>query len=74
MLNGFHALGGLYFERTMNGSVAIKIENDARSGGVSRAYVVSAEAWASIVAAMSLRGENGATYQDALAYHTKPED
>lgn len=60
----YHWRDGWTFERLPNGSVEIA------EGRSSRA-VIPPQEWASIVAAMSARGENAETYTAALDAHER---
>lgn len=72
MLAGFYARDGLYFERLGDGSIRVKHEHPPCSGQLKICVDLTPEAWASIVASMSLRGETGPTYQAALTFHQRP--
>lgn len=63
--SGFHWGHGHYFERLADGSV------EMRFPGIEHQQfrTIPANEWASIVAAVSARGENGATYYHALGFH-----
>lgn len=71
----YHLRDGFYFERLTDGSVKIMVaEADPRDATVfngpwSREITVPANEWASVVAAVSLHGEHGASYQAALDFH-----
>lgn len=67
----YHLKDGLFFQRTANGGVLITKKNaDGRSG---YDIIVPASEWASVVAAVSARGENGQTHGDALDLHERSE-
>lgn len=61
----FHAQDGFCFERTEDGSVAMYFAPDASEVGTT----FSPETWASIVAFVSAKGENGATFKIASRFH-----
>lgn len=62
----FHAKDGWYFERQPDGSVQIwQTDGDGRDHEV----IVTAETWASIVASVSLGGEENGRFYEALAFH-----
>jgi hypothetical protein len=66
---GFHANDGWYFERQEDGSVKI-------SAAVSRSaetITLKPAEWASVVTAVSARGETSETYQAALRLHDQKE-
>ncbi len=70
----FHAQDGWFFERLEDGSVAIhhnpdNVPNQSKSPVVT----VSPNVWASIVASVSARGEEGGRYYDALKFHSDTE-
>jgi hypothetical protein len=58
---GFHWRDGTYFKRLDDGSV--NVTSDAF------AFTIPASEWASIVAAVSRRGETGETFRAALGFH-----
>ena len=61
----YHAKDGLSFERMGDGSVFVTYPGDAHEGEVT----LDADTWASVVAAMSARGETGETFRPAQAFH-----
>ena len=62
----FHAQQELFFERLEEGKVEITFPNSER-------VTLNPEAWASVVASMSARGEDSNTYYEALTFHSKEE-
>jgi hypothetical protein len=65
----FHAKDGWYFERIDTGSVRIKVE---KPGYPTTATVeLSADTWASVVAAVSARGDIAQAWQEALDLHNR---
>lgn len=66
----FHWRGGTHFERQGDGAVKIWCEQGL--GRHDFSVVIPASEWASIVAAVSARGENGDTYRTALKFHDTP--
>jgi hypothetical protein len=65
----FHLQNGLYFERQEDGGVLItKTTNDAHNEVVSE-LVCDSASWASVVAAVSKRGEGRDTWDEAFALH-----
>ena len=60
----FHTHDGWLFERTENGGVKMTASNVP-------VHELTAEAWTSIVAHVSARGEDGATYREALDFHNR---
>lgn len=61
---GFH-VGGLYFARTPDGGVQV-------TNGLIRLAVMSASEWASVVASVSLLGDNATTFSLAETLHRGP--
>jgi hypothetical protein len=68
----FHLKDGFYFQRGPGSHVTIEID---LTGLVPPGYErkrtieVTAEEWASVLASVCLRGENGVTHAEALAFH-----
>lgn len=63
----FHAQDGWHFERLEGGSVLIWLES---AFGVAAAVELSADAWASAVAAVSARGSTTDARQAAQELHS----
>ena len=68
----FHAADGWFFERLADG--AVKIVKVAGIGETQATTIIPDATWASIVAAVSYRGTNVMTWQEALLFHNGPED
>lgn len=81
---GFHARNGFYFRRMKDGSVRVTVAvtvrsrqftagewEDAVGDAVLHEIVLPENEWASVVAAVSERGETSATWQEARDYHAK---
>jgi hypothetical protein len=67
---GFHAKDGWYFRRSANGDVEIFVtETPHHESPIARSVVIDASSWASIVASVCARGEDGATFREALLFH-----
>lgn len=78
---GIHARNGFCFQRTDDGSVHVRLvvpvlspaaeRHDSPDGGQAVLFqaVLPANEWASIVAAVSAKGENFESYNEALRYH-----
>lgn len=66
----FHAKDGLYFERVGQDDVKVVVEDLYKT---KREIVLSADTWASVVATVSLRGEDYETWREALTMHNKPK-
>ena len=64
----FHAKNGQYFERQDDGSVRIFARGGLglSSDPIVKDVTLGPSEWASVVASMSLEGENGETYRAAL--------
>ena len=60
-----HTREGLYFGRNNDGAVTVRCEDST--------VVLSSGEWASVVAYVSKRGENGTIHAEALAAHTQGE-
>lgn len=70
----FHWKDGWYFERTDKGAVKIFHDTvhqmgDRDLGKCDVSLEIDADSWASIVATVSARGENTATYNEARNLH-----
>jgi hypothetical protein len=63
-----HTKDGLYFERVGQGDVRIVLEKDQYN---KTEITLPADMWASVVATVSLRGEDATTWREALAQHNK---
>ncbi len=64
----FHARDGLYFERLPDGSVKIMVRPVT---GASFETILPPDAWASVLASTSARGETLDTWNEARQYHTR---
>ena len=74
----FHQRDGFYVERLEGGAVRVvkhgSLTPIERSNGVRKLpiildHVIPPNEWASIIAAVCARGENGESYRDALDFH-----
>lgn len=73
----FHADNGIFFTRLLDGAVKITREGNVFDDDgyvigrvvVDHLCVLSAEAWASVVASVSAAGESSVTWTTALANH-----
>lgn len=65
MVKGFHVQDGLYFTRGENGAVTVTVTEAAlNDSAVLRSFTFDVDAFASVVASMSARGEeNGGFYE-----------
>jgi len=69
-LSLYHAGNGLFFERLESGDVRIEKRKEPRlASALIFDEVVSSNTWASIVAAVSSRGESGRTFIEAERLH-----
>jgi hypothetical protein len=57
-----HSGDGFYFRRETDGSVRVRVT-------AQRETTLAANEWASVVAAVSARGDDGETFRAALALH-----
>lgn len=64
----FHAGDGLYVERLDDGAVKVRLDP---TEGFGHVVVVPADTWASVVAAVCARGENGGTWREARDFHNR---
>lgn len=64
---GFHSKDGWYWERTPEDGVLIQLETP--QGNIIAEHRLTAEAWASIVASVSRRGEESGRFYEALEFH-----
>lgn len=65
----FHAREGLFFERLVDGMVRVVKTSDAKlisDGNVVCDVVLTKEAFASVIASMSMSGETSESWQKAL--------
>ncbi len=65
----FHWKNGWYFVRTADGSVSMTHHDEGKPDDVQE--TIPAESWASIVAAVSVRGDTRETWLEALALHNQ---
>ena len=73
----FHANNGLYFVRQDDGSVWVEKrvpvisirEEYTQDFAIVERWELDEPSWASVVASMSARGENHATYTEAREFH-----
>ena len=72
MVNGFHVQGGLYFTRGENGSVTVTItESNKVESPVLRSITFDVDGFASVVASMSVRGEEANGFYEAKEFLTR---
>lgn len=72
---GFHFEGGLYFKRLADNRVQILIKESAHiHAPVFRKFVATDSEWASIIASVSMRGDDAHSHKEALELHNKPYD
>ena len=74
----FHAKGGLYFERQVDSSVKVVLKTggvppDYRSGPSDFEVTLDPLTWASVVAAVSKRGNTVEVIEAALGLHEQPQ-
>ena len=68
---GFHAHHGWYWRRNDDGSVTVEVaESSHPEAPLKVATTLSPSTWASIVAAVSAGGENGANFRAAERLHS----
>ena len=67
----FHTHSGWEWARLADGSVEIVRRNPV--GNLLERHLLTASEWASVVSSMSLRGESGGRFYDALEFHNEPE-
>lgn len=66
----FHLKDGIYFERGPGSGVTITIDLPPVQGFPKQKVIeTDASGWASVLASVCSRGEDGNTYREALAYH-----
>lgn len=76
----FHLCNGLFFERQDGNFVRIFLDlppyKPGHVIGANPEFEVTVDAgeWASVVASVAARGEDGATWREALDYHTKSKE
>ena len=74
-----HHSNGLYFQRGINGDVAIVYTNDDTEPRMGKrnaegSWFFSEEEWAKVVAAVSLAGDTGKRVYKAMTFHSEPVD
>jgi hypothetical protein len=70
---GFHTAAGLYFKRVKGGDVRITICHNSRPGSaIKDVFTLTPETWASVVASVSARDEDGVSFAEALNFHQEP--
>ena len=68
----FHAKEGWFFTRLSNGEVRVEHREDAKeTSPVVSKVTFTPEAWASIVASISIKGEADRRWYTALDFHQK---
>lgn len=66
----FHSRDGFYFKRLPDGSVRIRIAEDAKSDAKTlRQIKLPASEWASVVANVSASGETAESHRAAVSFH-----
>lgn len=71
-LSGFHVQNGLFFKREENGLITVAACESAQADArVIFKTAFPPSVFASVVADMSARGENGNTYAEALQFLTR---
>lgn len=68
----FHANDGLFFDRNDDGSVTVSVA-DGFGADPRESVTVDPGTWASAVASVSHRGEDGPTWREALRFHQGDE-
>ena len=72
MVSGFHVKDGLYFTRGENGAVTVTVTESAHvNSAVLRSFTFDVDAFASVVASMSARGEENGGFYEAQAFLTR---
>jgi hypothetical protein len=71
MSGGYHSHSGVHWERQWDG--AVRITQRTHGGQVVREHVIDADTWASIVAAVSLKGTDSAQRERALLLHNSAQ-
>lgn len=67
----YHWRDGVMWQRMEGGQVVVARIPDAMVANKAEwEFVIPAAEWASIVASVSVRGETGDTWREALAFHT----
>lgn len=70
MREGFHAHHGWYFRRNTDGSVTVEVAESAQEDApLQVGSTFDPDTWASIVASVSSRGEDAATWRAARELH-----
>lgn len=72
---GFHSQDGLFFRRMDDGSVRVTLMEYTSGLDPRRVFqtLLPSSSWASVIASMSLRGENSfIDYINAVNYHMEP--
>ena len=70
-MSELHTHNGWYWKREQDGSVTFTCRD--KNGRALAHHNVTADEWASVVASVSLRGEDSATFDEARAFHAKPQ-
>lgn len=65
----FHARDGLFFSREQDGTVKVRLESLT---GMATDIILPPDAWASVIASVSARGETLDTWNEARQYHGRP--
>lgn len=69
-VTGFHTHSNLFFRRLKDGSVVVEKWTQEQPFTIQSSITLTPETWASVVASMSLEGENGKTFNEALERQT----
>lgn len=67
----FHAKDGWYFERTGTGDVRVIVKPAGYAGSLTTTVEFNVDTWASIVAAVSARGDTADAWKEALELHNR---
>ncbi len=71
VISSYHIADGWKVERLGNGDVRIIAGTEHLAAGEHPIVAVNDSVWASIVASVSARGENGETHSQAMEFHNK---
>jgi hypothetical protein len=71
-MSKFHWKDRVFFERTEDGSVKVTLGGDWDVPGYDL-FTIDRNAWASIVASVSDKGEDNGRFYEALKFHGEPE-
>ena len=68
-MSEFHSRDGFFFSRGRDGDVQVRVGARTDASHTVASTVLTASEWASVVAAVSARGETGETWREALDSH-----